>query len=545
VLRAGLAAGSAAIAGRLGGPGRAAAQEATPGTPVPPGLTVGVDYFPSPAPGVPDAFLKPPAPFQSVAEVPGRGGTVSTVQITYLPPFPGRDENPYWQELEHRLGVTLEPNFVPVANYTERAATVFAGGDLPDLMWVDAVLVPNLGELVTQGAFTDLTDYLTGDALQDYPNLAAFPDYVWRNAAVNGRLYGIPRPRTRANLQLMFRQDWAEAVGMPEPENAEGFRQLLVAFTERDPDGNGRADTWGLSSTNPLYSLAYFQQMFGAPNGWRLGADGRLTNIIETEEHRAAITYARELFAAGVFHPDAASMNTAQAKDGLVAGHFGGYLDGIVGLPGPVGLRARAKQVDPDANVIGLVPFGAGDAPAVYHTSTGYFGYTTIPASAGADEERVRELLRILNYFAAPFGSEERVFLESGVEGLHHTLQPDGVRVKTERGSLDIGDPGSGLSALTNAPPVFYYPETPDDAQYMQGLAEESLAIGIDNPVWGLYSPTEAERGGELGQLVSDRHSSIINGREPLDSLDQMVAEWRSRGGDEIRREYEEALAAR
>lgn len=67
-------------------PGRAAYQ-ASP-TPDDGRIPSGVD-------GVPDAYTKLPTPYASVAAPPGNGGEVSTFQITFQPPIPGRDDNSY------------------------------------------------------------------------------------------------------------------------------------------------------------------------------------------------------------------------------------------------------------------------------------------------------------------------------------------------------------------------------------------------------------------------------------------------------------------
>jgi hypothetical protein len=45
------------------------------------------------------------------------------------------------------------------------------------------------------------------------------------------------------------------------------------------------------------------------------------------------------------------------------------------------------------------------------------------------------------------------------------------------------------------------------------------------------------------GPSTIDSISAIISAREPGARLDDYVKEWRSRGGDQAREEYEEALA--
>jgi putative aldouronate transport system substrate-binding protein len=338
---------------------------------------------------------------------------------------------------------------------------------------------------------------------------------------------------------MYMRQDWADKVGIAQPTNAEEFYNLMVAFTKNDPDGNGQADTYGLGAYAPNtdWNMAFFNNIFGGANNWRRNADGTLTKDWETEEYKEALAFARRLYEAGVYHPDAATMTNQQAKDNLAAGKFGAYADGLAALPGPNGLRAKTEGVTPSADVVGLVPFGANGNQPTYNLNQGYFGYTAIPATVGKDPERVRELLGILNYLAAPTGSEESLAL-GGIEGVHYTVAPDGARKRTDLGTTEMGD----LTNLTNPPQVLYFPERPEDGPYMQNLIKELLAIGVEDPTLGLYSPTDESKRAELTQLQRDRLASIIQGREPLESWDAFVQDWRSRGGDQIRQEYEQAL---
>lgn len=163
----------AAAATAMGGPVRAFAQDSTPAT----NPAVGADgYYPSGIPGIPDAYTQFPEVFTSVDEVPGSGGTITAMVMIYSAPATGMDSNQYWQGLNERLGVSWEPIQVPNASYGEKATAIIASGDMPDMFYLNfnQTLTP-LQNFVKEGAFLDLTDYLTGDALQQYPNLAAFP----------------------------------------------------------------------------------------------------------------------------------------------------------------------------------------------------------------------------------------------------------------------------------------------------------------------------------------------------------------------------------
>jgi putative aldouronate transport system substrate-binding protein len=534
VLRAaGAAAGLAGLAGR-----GTRAQS----TPPPGGLVEGVDYFPSPMPGVPAAYLKPPAPFRSVAEVPGAGGTVTMFTRLGGEPIPLRDQNAHWQELERRLGVTLEPTFATPDAYGQQVATLVAGGALPDLFYVNPAMgAGSLYQVIEQGAFADLTDHLSGDALQAYPNLAGLEAQVWENVKIGGKIYGVPKPVNRYDNIPFSRADWAEALGLGAPADADAFAALLTGMARGDPDGNGQQDTWGHGGLG----VDIVSRMFRAPNGWRLTDGGGLVHLVETEEYRQTLAFLRPLHEAGALHPEA-PLNGQQDRDAFLAGQLGTHEEGFIPFFGATGLRVRVKELSrtPTARVEGLIPPGHDGGAGVMHNNLGFAGFVAIPAAAAQDEARLQELLRILDYLAAPDFSEEKIFLDLGLEGVHHTLGEDGARVLTEQGRSEIG--ANVLSYMVRREgQVFYFPGGPSgDAQEAQRLAAAILPLGVDNPTWGLVSPTNLEQGAILGGLVADAETGIVTGREPLDALDRLVADWRSRGGDQVRREYEEALAA-
>ena len=502
--------------------------------------------IPSPNPeiGVPDAYRRLPPPFKAVPETPGRGGRTSAFVISYDPPAPGRENNRYWQELDKRLGTAFDATIAPSADYEAKFAAVIAGGDLPDLVFFSPP--PGYERVLLQGAFTDLTPYLTGDGLREFPNLARFPSAVWRNSALNKKIYGVPRPRFIATSTFYFRQDWAEKVGFGTQKTADDVFNMFVGMSKMDPDGNGKADTFGLSSNSPRPTLAVtnFAAMFRAPNEWRLNPDGSLTHMIETDEYRQTLDFARRLWAAGGYHPDAANLTTNQNKDLFYGGKIGAYDDGLSGLFSSAGARAKTRELNPTSKVTGWVPPGHDGGKPTFHRAIGYFGFTAIPAKVGRDKERVKELLRLLNYFAAPIGSEENTFLAYGLENVHFTYK-NGLPVKNDLGKAEIGTvsgtQGVVLAGLTNPPQVALYDE-PGDAEEMQKLQANLLSTGIDNPTWGYYSPTAAMSSAILAQLRADALASVVTGRSPLASWNDTVRDWRSRGGDMMRKEYEAAI---
>lgn len=533
--RSTLKVGAGAVAAAAVAPRITFAQEASPAA------TPAGDVVPSGIEGVPDVYLKYPEPKVTYDGVPGRGGTVRAFTISYSPPPTPRDDNAYWQELERRLGVTWEIDITPQPNYGEKSAVYMAGGDIPDLFYINpGQNASQQYQAMAQGAFLDLTPYVTGDALQQFQNLKTFPAYMWDNLKFQGKILGIPRPAGRAAGQPFYRTDWAEAVGI-EPSDPEQLRQMLAAFSNNDPDGDGSANTWGQGRFNGgwwVFDNRISQQAFRAPNNWRLNDDGTLTYVIETDEYRQAIEYQIQMYQDGAYHPDAASMTFSDSQNAFIAGDVGLHYEGTTSFFGTGNVGYRQQQANPAARITNVPIIAADGGPGVTHNGTGTFGMVGIPASLGGDEERVLELLRILDYLAAPFGSEEQHFLANGIEGIHWEYNEAGAPVVNDKQREDRSD----LVYLMAGLEVLFYPTEPEVGLQVQEVLKQSVEVGIEDPTLVLYSQTNIDQGPILNQLGMDRITPIVTGRESIDSLQAAIDEWKSQGGDRIRQEFEEAL---
>lgn len=228
-------------------------------------------------------------------------------------------------------------------------------------------------------------------------------------------------------------------------------------------------------------------------------------------------------------------MTFSDAQNNFISGKTGLHYEGFLSFFGKGSVTDRMQEIQPSATTVGFVPPGSN--PVVYN-ETGFFGYTGIPSSLSDNEERIRELLRILDYLAPPFGSQERIFLDSGLQDVHYTVDQNDVIVTNDR----LQNEKSALVSLMSGPAVYYYPLEPDLAVQIQNQALEALKFGIDNPALTLYSETQVDKSAELSQLGQDRVTEIVTGRESFDSLDDAIQQWQERGGNQIREELQQAL---
>ena len=148
----------------------------------------------------------------------------------------------------------------------------------------------------------------------------------------------------------------------------------------------------------------------------------------------------------------------------------------------------------------------------------------------------------MLNYIAAPFGSQEWALLNYGVDGVHFNRDANGAPVLTEKGKAEVL---STWKYITNNPEVLF--DTNRSQEYATNIQEDEKAmadVAIADPTLGFYSPTYAAQQALLDQAMTDGVSDIVTGRGQITDLDGRVRDWRTNGGEKARGEYQDAIAA-
>jgi putative aldouronate transport system substrate-binding protein len=279
------------------------------------------------AQGLDPAFFKFPTDLvKSVAQPPGDGSPVSAIVYLTLAAPPAMGQNTAWQAINKAINGTLNMELVQAADYPTKINVVIAGNELPDFIYNPTTTVP-VGVIAGLPALlkakcADLTPYLSGDAVKDYPNLAHYTSPTWRIGVVDSKIYGIPSARPPIGGVLMYRQDLFEKAGIQidkAPKDAEDFKKMLVALTRPNENQYGIATNqvsyFGLTPNN------VFTGIHRVPNNWKLDASGKLTKDAETEEFKAAVGFARDLWAAGVYHPNTPTYG-GTFNDDFMAGRF-------------------------------------------------------------------------------------------------------------------------------------------------------------------------------------------------------------------------------
>jgi putative aldouronate transport system substrate-binding protein len=491
-----------------------------------------------------DAFDHYPSnPVKVMGDPPGTGSNVSIMSIQLFPPPTIYDQNQAWQAVNKSLNANVQFQIVTAADYPVKLGTVMASNDLPDLIYMYArpgassTLAAASGmPQFLQSQAADLTPYLAGDAAKDYPNLASIPTTAWKNAgtAYKGHLYMVPVHRYLPGfIWLKNSQVWTKEFGADYvPKNAEDFKRMLQVMTRP------QQDFYGIGSTQQSTMwVPYFCGFFGAPNDWRVEADGRFVKDWETPEYKETVGYVRDLYASGVFHPNSMTWASGPvARQQFAAGKFGVWLDPINGWQDA---WRQALQSSQPFDIHMIPPFAAHDGGKPQHYVTG--GHLWATAMKKGSPDRIKEMLRILNWLAVPFGSAEDQLLTFGVQGTDYTNDSRGNPQLTPQGNSDANY--VPWKYVVQHPFVFYTPDIPNYAQVMAETEKALIPIAVSNPTFGQVSTTNFTKGFNLTQTVQDGITDIVVGRRPLSDYDGIVKEWQGNGGDAVRKEYQESLA--
>ncbi len=91
-------------------------------------------------------------------------------------------------------------------------------------------------------------------------------------------------------------------------------------------------------------------------------------------------------------------------------------------------------------------------------------------------------------------------------------------------------------------PQVMYVPDIPGYARAEYDAEHVLIPSGVTDPVFGLYSPTNGSKGVTIQRTMIDGITDIIAGRRPVADFDQMIKDWQSAGGEQIRKEFQDAM---
>lgn len=461
-------------------------------------------------------FFAYPDPVRFSTETPGDGKPVTFMSPTSFGLPPALDRNPFWQEMNRRIGSDLQISLTPASEYDAKFATTVAGRSLPDAFYV--------GNMPARAKFmesqtADLTDHLSGDAVAKYPGLAAIPTDSWTECIIDGRIRAIPLNRGLVSLpSVLVRNDLLAKAGI-SLKDLTSLQNLTAASKELT--GGTR---WGWTDA----PLNHLRSMYDIPLTWTL-TDGRIGTSLLDERQEAALEATRAMVADGLVNPDAAGAPVSTRKQWFGAGTGVFHSSSFIAWFSLYIANASVPGIDIQALGISGIDGGRGTQEIAHPNA----GFTAFNGKAG---DRLETLLRIADWLAAPFGTEEYLLNKYGLAERNYTLDgtdPEPTKLATEVniGSLYYSDTAR----------VIYSPgrkETVQAAWDHQKAVTEKSAV---DPTYGLSSETASRKAGSLSGELTSVENDIVNGRRPVSDWKPAAQAFLDNGGNDMVKEYQQA----
>ncbi|MGV9897186.1 extracellular solute-binding protein [Streptomyces tendae] len=463
----------------------------------------------------------------SVPEKLGKGG-----EVTIMSPFwgsPPKEDNAYYKAMNDLVGVDVVWQNQDGNTYDQKLGAVLASSEVPDVVVVPGWNMTGKIPSAIIGKFADLGPYLSGDAVKEYPNLAAIPTDAWRRSIFGGKLLGLPMPSSYVSgIVPLYRQDIFEQEGYEVPRSCDEFMALAKDAT------NARAKRWACldmkwTAFNAFGVLSGNEKSLG----WNQ-VDGKLVYRAETDEYLEALEWTRKLFAAGVVHPDAklGKSNAADPGPKFAAGEFLVYNQDISQW---WSRTAEQATQNPEFKIWGMDFFGHdGGAPTLWaQNPASIFAFVNKKASKSV----IRDVLALANVTAAPYGTKEYMATNYGVEGTHYTVK-DGVPTKTDQGNIDVMN---AYVMVASPAATIAHPDFPEVAKGQVEWQQRTGAVTRKPTFYGMQI-VEPARYTNLSNDFEQLEDDIVRGRKKIGDMQQAVSDWKSKGGDKLRDWYRKIL---
>lgn len=204
------------------------------------------------------------------------------------------------------------------ADWGQKKAALLAGGDVPDLI-IGPNAITDADYSQFPGLFADLTDLIAKDAPNVQAMFDAKPETKTISTQADGKIYGLSKyqrfwPATVSRQYI--NQQWLDNLGLQMPTNWDELFNVLLAFKEKDANGDGDLNdeipmdfapvgTGGFGYFHPTVLLGSLGITLtdGSGQGYFL-EDGKVKNFLLDDRYKTFVEFLNKCFAAGLINKE-------------------------------------------------------------------------------------------------------------------------------------------------------------------------------------------------------------------------------------------------
>jgi putative aldouronate transport system substrate-binding protein len=470
---------------------------------------------------------------QNTSSTPKEGERYKfSMLLPYDSPEPPKESSDIMQFFKNTMKADLDVTFIPTTAYDDKLGVQIAAADLPHVSGIRSPRGALAMGAIRDGLFWPIDKYRDNSA---YPNLQKTNAMLLERLQVDGHVYGLPWERNLAISGMFWRQDWMDKLGLKPPTNIDEVFELCKAFTERDPDGNGRNDTTGLSmkGRNLGGFISNVAIYYGGKHEWYWDeASQTVKNEVEHPAYQRALDWFRRLYGEGYF-----IRNLVETNDEFIP-----FVQGRAGvvfvntITDAISAQRDLQAVYPQASVGFTQDMTTPEGKLAMRSNIGYSGALMFSRTSVKNEAEMDTVMRFFN----EMGKDENILvLRRGIKDKHYSIADGYLTVNEDQSKLNSVD----FAAAGRFLPWGVYKPIPEKlgVPIAQTIDESvssykgELYLSMSDI---LISDTSIRLGTSLSGILQDARMKYVLGQIDLAGWKAAVAEWRAAGGDKAAAEY-------
>ncbi|WP_127581665.1 extracellular solute-binding protein [Paenibacillus koleovorans] len=427
-------------------------------------------------------------------------------------------DNIYNRFIKEKTGVEIKLDSPGLEQYFDKLNILLASGQNPDAFMTNDGYIPKMKQLAADGLLEDLAPYINDT--KRYPNIKKnMPADAWLPVSEGGKIWAFPYNRQDGMHQVVYiRKDWLDKLGMKVPKTIDEYYEVMKAFAQKDPDGNGKNDTYGLLVTSDPTGTGgrVFKSAFDAER-YRI-VDGKVTPPEITPEYKELVKFLSQLVKEKIMDNEFPTITTPIFRDKIKSGKYGMFVN--------FWHLASGNEIPKEA----MDKYTAVELPLMKNGKQAKFQYVSTNRHYIAVPKTSKDIDRLMDLFDWVLSPEGNKYTYLGVEGMNYKM----VDGKVETKGMEELHILSSLYSLVKQGNI-----TPEVQTYMEATYAKPV---INNLVLGTNSgeidklqavlPPFGDKP-NLDKITSEFVIKAVLGNIEVDSSwDDYVKRWRAAGGD-------------
>ncbi len=448
--------------------------------------------------------------------------------------------------LEEKYNVNIDLVVLPGwADGQSKINLLMASDDTPNMMWWwsmdnDFLKWKDAGKLVDVSAYmnkyTNIRDYY--NKMDPYTLFYATED--------DGSVYRIPGDVSEPSCEVLWiRQDWLDNLNLEVPTTIEELEEVMRAFTEDDPDGNGQKDTYGLGGDGydfrsfwpwiQSYDYTHYER-------WVVDDEGKVAYGPATENTKKWVGDVAELYAKGYITPNI-TQDTDRDEE-MANGGFGVTYSWIAYNNPTSGTMVSFYGANPDAKWVPIEMVAGENGQPQEDPATSaawaYFGIT----NTATDPERLYamydDMCGLENYIERRYGNEGEEYTIDENGQYNAIIAPESEENMAQNIGLDL------FNNLFNRKDEGNLGNTPETTELFERSGANSRYAHDHLVEW--RNPADltlwVDCGTDIGDAKNQYLWSVIGGQDSIDNWDTYIASLEGYGLRDAEAEAQEVYDA-